>query len=137
MNLTAVSPSHPATTLSKSQTHEQQQLLQVRKLATLLDSAYRVPGTNFRVGWDSLLGLIPGVGDAVTGLASAAILGYAWKLGVRKRVLARMLANVGVDVAVGAIPVVGEIFDATFKANNRNVALIERELGSAKRVARK
>ncbi len=70
-------------------------LSRIRALATLLDNAYRVPGTNFRIGWDTIIGLIPGIGDVATGIASASIVGYAMRLGVRKRVLARMLANLG------------------------------------------
>lgn len=103
-------------------------LKRVRALATLMDNAYLVPGTNFRIGWDSILGLLPGVGDVATSLVSASIIGYAMRLGVRKRVLVRMLANVGLDLSIGAIPIVGDLFDATFKANVRNVTLIERDL---------
>lgn len=103
-------------------------LKRIRALATLLDNAYRVPGTNFRIGWDTILGLAPGVGDVATGMASATIVGYAMRLGVRKRVLARMLANVGIDVTIGAIPLLGDLFDAAFKSNLRNVILVEREL---------
>lgn len=103
-------------------------LQRIRQLAQWLDAAYQIPGTNYRVGWDSLIGLIPGVGDAATGLASAVIIGYAMKAGVRKRALARMLANLGIDLTVGSIPLLGDFFDATFKANLRNVAILEKEL---------
>lgn len=103
-------------------------LTRIRALATLLDNAFRIPGTNFRIGWDSVIGLIPGVGDVASGIASASIVGYAVRLGVRKRVLARMLANLGIDVTIGAIPLIGDLFDAAFKSNMRNVALLEREL---------
>ena len=104
------------------------QLERIRVLATLMDNAFRVPGTSFRFGWDSILGLIPGVGDVATGIASASIIGYAIRLGVRKGVLARMLANLAVDVTIGAIPLLGDLFDAAFKSNVRNVALLEHEL---------
>ncbi len=103
-------------------------LKRIRALATLMDNAFRVPGTNFRIGWDTILGLVPGIGDVATGIASASIVGYAMRLKVRKRVLVRMLANVGIDVTIGAIPLLGDIFDAAFKSNVRNVALVEREL---------
>jgi len=103
-------------------------LKRIRVLATLMDNAFRVPGTSFRFGWDSILGLIPGVGDVATGIASASIIGYAIRLGVRKGVLARMLANLAVDVTIGAIPLLGDLFDAAFKSNVRNVALLEHEL---------
>lgn len=108
------------------------ELQRLRRMASLLDSAFRIPGTEFRIGWDTILGLIPGVGDVATGLASASIVGYAARKGVRRRVIARMLANVGIDVLVGAIPVLGDVFDAGFKANLRNVKLLERELSARK-----
>lgn len=103
-------------------------LQRIKALAQFMDTAYRIPGTNFRFGWDAILGLIPGVGDVATGIVSASIVGYAVRLGVRKRTLARMLANMGVDMTVGAVPLLGDIFDAKFKANLRNVALLEREI---------
>lgn len=103
-------------------------LQRMRSLAKMMDAAYRIPGTNFRFGWDAVLGLIPGVGDLAAGVVSASIVGYAVKMGVRKRTLARMLANMGVDMTVGAVPLLGDLFDAGFKANLRNVALLEREL---------
>ncbi len=111
-------------------------LQRMRKLAKFMDTAYRIPGTNFRFGWDSILGLIPGVGDLATGIVSASIVGYALRMGVRKRTVARMLANLGVDMTVGVVPLLGDLFDASFKANIRNVALLEREMarrGQARR----
>lgn len=103
-------------------------LQRMRTLAKFMDTAYRIPGTNFRFGWDAILGLIPGVGDLATGIVSASIVGYALRMGVRKRTLARMLANLGVDMTVGAVPLLGDLFDAGFKSNIRNVALLEREI---------
>ena len=100
----------------------------VRGLAKLLDSAFTIPGTHTRVGLDAVLGLIPGVGD----LGSAAIGGYvllvASKLGVPAVVLWRMLLNFGIDAVFGLVPFAGDLFDAAFKANTKNVALLERAL---------
>lgn len=100
----------------------------VRSLARLLDSAIRVPGTNIRFGLDSLLGLIPGLGD----LGGAALSGYivvsAARLGVTPAVLTRMLLNLGLDTVVGTIPLLGDLFDVGFRANVRNAALLERHL---------
>ena len=101
-------------------------LARARTIARLLDSAARVPGTGIRFGLDPVLGLVPGLGD----LAGAALAGYIVLLGARlgasKSVVLRMLANVAIDAAVGAVPVLGDLFDVGWKANTRNVALLER-----------
>lgn len=124
MNDTVNAPLNAPTKTEEGYHH----LTRIRALATLLDNAFRIPGTNFRIGWDSVIGLIPGVGDLATAIASASIVGYAMRLRVRKRVLARMMANLGIDVTIGAVPLIGDLFDAAFKSNMRNVALLEREL---------
>lgn len=98
----------------------------VRDLARLLDSRFRVPGTNLSFGLDGILGLVPGFGDAAGLALSAYVIVHAIGLGARGATVGRMVANVAVDAAVGAIPVVGSVFDFWFKANNRNVALLER-----------
>lgn len=101
----------------------------IRALAQLLDNAFRVPGTNFTFGWDQLIGLVPGAGDAATGLLAAYIVVEAARLGVPKRTLVRMIANVAVDMAGGTVPVVGDLFDFAFKANRMNLRLVEKHLG--------
>src|SRR5699024_5454147 len=90
---------------------------------------FRIPGTRVRFGFDSLLGLVPGIGDAATTLPAAYIVYRAHGLGVPWSTLARMGGNVAVDLFIGAIPVLGDIFDVGFKANRRNVALLRRHLG--------
>ncbi|WP_439026327.1 DUF4112 domain-containing protein [Haloarchaeobius sp. DT45] len=97
-------------------------------VATLLDDAFRVPGTNIRIGLDPLVGLLPGAGDAASAAISLYIVAEAYRAGVPKRTLLRMLGNVGVDAGVGAIPLVGDAFDAMWKGNRRNVELLRREL---------
>lgn len=97
-----------------------------KRLATLLDDAFRIPGTNIRFGWDSVIGLVPGFGDAATTILALAPVATAWKLGASRWVLARMLGNVAVDAAIGTIPVVGDAFDLFFRANRRNARHIER-----------
>jgi hypothetical protein len=109
---------------------------QARALARLLDTAVRVPGTSFRIGLDPLLGLVPGIGDLVGGALSAYVLLLAARAGASKAVLLRMLANVGVDALVGTVPLVGDLFDAGYKANARNVALLERHLERPRETAR-
>jgi hypothetical protein len=101
---------------------------QARKLARLLDTAVRVPGTNLRVGLDPILGLIPGAGDLVGGALSAYVLLLAARAGASRTVLLRMLGNLGVDSLVGTVPLLGDLFDVGFKANARNVRLLDEHL---------
>src|SRR5690349_18923129 len=94
-------------------------------VAWLMDRAFRVPGTNVRVGLDALLGLLPVGGDVLTGVVQAALVLIAVAhYRVPKAVAARMVANVLLDIGVGSIPVVGDLFDVFFKANTRNVQLL-------------
>jgi hypothetical protein len=93
-------------------------------LAHLLDDWFRIPGTSIRFGLDGIVGFIPGVGDAIGGIASCVILVAAWARGVSYVTLARMLANWGIEVLLGMVPVVGNLFDIGWKANRRNYALL-------------
>ncbi|RCU46375.1 DUF4112 domain-containing protein [Haloplanus salinus] len=95
----------------------------MRFVARVLDDSVRIPGTGVRIGLDPLLGLLPVVGDAVSGVLSLYIVAESARLGVSYRALARMLTHIGIDVAGGSIPVVGDLFDAAWKANTRNVSL--------------
>jgi hypothetical protein len=99
-----------------------------RALAQLLDSAFTIPGTRLRVGLDALLGLLPVIGDLIGAVLSGHIVATAARLGVPKPVLRRMSLNIMIDTVVGAIPLVGDFFDAVWKANLKNVALMERAL---------
>jgi len=97
----------------------------IERIAWLMDQAIVIPGTNIRVGLDALLGLVPGLGDVATGLVQAALVLYAVAhYRVPKAVAARMVANVLLDIGVGSIPLVGDVFDVFFKANTRNVRLL-------------
>lgn len=98
---------------------------QVHNLAHLLDSSVRLPG-GFRIGLDGLLGLIPGVGDLIGGALSTWIFYQANRQGAPKSLQLRMILNILIDVILGAIPVVGDLFDFMWKANNRNLALLQR-----------
>jgi hypothetical protein len=108
---------------------ERAALRRTRLLADLLDDAVRVPGTSWRVGLDAVLGLVPVVGDGVAAALSLYVVAEAVRLGASKATIARMLVNVAVDALVGSIPVVGDLFDAAWRANSRNVDLLEREVG--------
>lgn len=112
-------------------------LAHLRQFSHFLDTAIRVPGTNIRMGLDGILGLVPGVGDVTTGLASVFVILTAARMGVPAPVLARMIANVAIDSAIGVIPVLGDIFDVAWKANSRNVALTERYMTAPEHERRK
>jgi uncharacterized protein DUF4112 len=101
-------------------------------LAQLMDGAFVVPGTDIRFGLDALIGLVPGIGDAVTTLISLFIVNEARALGAPRLLIARMVANVAVDGLVGAVPLVGDVFDVAFRANRRNLALLRDHLERAR-----
>ena len=102
-------------------------------LSRLLDSAFLIPGTNQRVGIDALLGLIPGIGDLVSTALASYIIWEARQLGLPRWKIARMIGNVAVDTAIGAIPVAGDAFDLFFKANERNLRIVHEHLKLAPR----
>ena len=108
----------------------------LRAIATILDDAVQVPGTRIRFGLDALLGLLPGAGDAVTGVVSAYAIVLAARLGASPAVIARMAMNVLVDVATGTIPVLGDIFDIGWKANRKNVQLLEKYQANPQKASR-
>jgi hypothetical protein len=96
------------------------------QLATLLDDLFQIPGTRMRIGLDALIGLIPGLGDLITGMMSFLIVFAAWQRGLPKVTLARMMVNIGIDTLLGSVPVVGDVFDAAFKSNRMNFRLLTR-----------
>jgi len=108
----------------------------VSKLAYWLDAGIRIPGTNMRFGLDPILGLIPGFGDAAGAILAGWILVEAVRLGASRATVLRMAGNVAFDALVGAVPVLGDIFDFVWKANLRNVALLERHLAAPDRAER-
>jgi hypothetical protein len=107
------------------QLSRQRALRDINILAKLMDSQFRVPGTNFRFGLDGIIGLIPGVGDVSSFAVSAYMLWIMAKNGASGYVLGRMVVNVLVDAIVGSIPLIGDLFDIAFKANMRNLRLMQ------------
>ena len=105
---------------------QQARLVALRRLAELLDSAFVVPGTTYRIGLDPIVGLVPWIGDLVSPLFTVALLWQARDVRVPKIVLGRMIFNAAVDAIVGAIPFAGDLFDFGWKANQWNMALLER-----------
>ena len=106
------------------ETLDQTQL--VKSLAKLMDAAFVIPGTNRRIGLDAIVGLVPVFGDALGAIVSGYIMTTAAKLGVSKVVLTRMMFNTAIDTVVGIVPFVGDLFDAAWKANMKNAALLEK-----------
>ena len=105
---------------------QEQRLELVRRLSRLLDSAFVVPGTSMRVGLDPILGLLPGLGDLVSPLFAIGVLWQARELRLPRVVQLRMIANVAIDSLVGMVPIAGDLFDFAWKANERNLVLLER-----------
>jgi hypothetical protein len=97
-----------------------------RFLADLLDQRFTIPGTNIRIGLDPIIGLIPGIGDAISNLAGSAILLVAARLGLPKVVLVRMGLNIAANAAIGSIPFLGDVFSIWFRSNAKNAQLLER-----------
>jgi hypothetical protein len=114
-----------ATAIPLDRPDARERLQRLRALAWLLDNSIPLPG-GFRIGLDALVGLVPGIGDAIGALASVFILNEARMLGAPRSVLMRMSGNVLIDTLIGAIPFAGDLFDAGFKSNLRNIALLER-----------
>jgi hypothetical protein len=108
-------------------------IARIDRLATLLDTRFAIPFTKIRFGADSLIGLAPGVGDAITTALALYIVYEAHRLGAPKTLLARMLGNVAIDGAVGIVPVAGDVFDVMFRANRRNVRILREHLDRAGR----
>jgi uncharacterized protein DUF4112 len=111
----------------------QERIARIDALATLLDTALVIPGTGIRFGLDGLIGLVPGVGDLITTALSLYIVREARALGAPLHVIARMLGNVALDGVVGAVPVVGDAFDVLWRANRRNMRLLQDWLGRTQR----
>lgn len=97
----------------------------LRSLSTLLDNSIRIPGTNYKIGLDPLVGMLPVVGDLPTTALSVYIVFEAASIGVPRATLMRMVFNLVIDATIGSIPIIGDLFDAVWKANARNVRLLE------------
>lgn len=105
---------------------QEQHLKALRRISRLLDSAFVVPGTEYRIGLDPILGLLPGLGDLTSPLLAIAVLWQSRALGIPRLVQLRMIFNVAIDALVGMLPLAGDVFDFAWKANDRNIALLER-----------
>lgn len=109
-------------------TDSDQRLVHLHRFAYWLDDGIRLPGTRVRIGLDPVIGLVPGFGDAAGAILSAVILVEAIRRGVSRFTLGRIAWNIALDALLGAVPVIGDAFDFVWKANLKNVALIERHV---------
>jgi hypothetical protein len=109
-------------------TYQPARVEHLRALSRLLDSAFVIPGTRYRFGLDALIGLVPGLGDAVSAVFSSYLVLQASRLGAPRSVVTRMIANIALDTLVGWVPVLGDVFDVAWKSNVRNMALLEEHL---------
>src|SRR4029453_4265783 len=101
----------------------------LQRIAKLMDSQIRVPVIGLRIGADAIIGLVPGVGDIVTGAIGAYLIYEAQRLGIPRAAVLRMVANIAFDTAIGAIPFAGDIWDFFFRANDRNMQILARHIG--------
>ncbi len=125
---------------SEVRTVDTRSLDRLRRLGYLLDNSIPIPGTGFRFGLDAIIGLVPGVGDLASGALALYIVLEAARLGVPRPLLLRMGWNVAADTLVGSVPLLGDLFDAGYKANLRNIALLQRHVeqpGTSRKASRR
>lgn len=116
----------PSTSLPAADTANR--MARIERVAVLLDTRFRLPVIGVRVGWDSIIGLIPGLGDAVTTIPAGWMIWNGYRMGARKSTLARMGLNAGIDLVVGSIPIIGDMLDVAFKSHKRNLALLQSDM---------
>lgn len=118
---------------NRTESEAQEAMLQMlRRLAYFLDFAFQVPYTKFRVGMDGILGLIPGIGDAIGTVLSLFIVIQAMRFGLPVASVTRMLYNVAIDTLIGTVPILGDLFDVAWKANMKNIEILEGFLNARK-----
>jgi len=120
--------SDPETPMPTPAVDHERELARIERLARLLDSRFRIPGTGIRFGWEGIIGLVPGIGDTVTLAPAGWMVWKARQLGVPKHKIAQMAGNTGIDYVVGLVPIVGDLFDIGFKANLRNAEMLRSHL---------
>ncbi|MFM9265753.1 DUF4112 domain-containing protein [Tychonema sp. BBK16] len=103
-------------------------LNRIRKFSRLMDSAFTIPGTKFRIGLDPIIGLVPGAGDIVDTAFSAYLIYLATRFNIPPKTLGKMIYHISLEAVIGSVPLVGDIFDAFYKSNMRNLALLEEHL---------
>lgn len=119
--------------MSQSRSRQEKTLEELRSMSYLLDSAIPIPGTPYRIGLDPILGLLPAFGDYLGAIFSGYIVVKAALMGASKATLSRMVVNILFDALVGTVPLIGDLFDASWKANVKNIALLEEHLSLPQR----
>lgn len=110
-----------------------ERLQRVERLARWMDARWTIPGTRWRMGLDGIMGLVPGIGDTLGALIACYIVYQAQELGAPRSLRMRMAANILIDLMVGSVPLVGDIFDVAWKANLRNLRLLQKFMASPRR----
>ena len=108
----------------------EEKLSRLKRLSEKLDNSITIPGTERKIGIDPIIGLIPGGGDLVGGIISIYVMHSGIKMGVSRKTIIRMFVNIALEFVIGCIPILGDLFDATWKSNQRNVKLIEKSIMS-------
>lgn len=103
-------------------------LNRIRRISRLMDTAFKIPVLGIKVGWDPVFGLIPGLGDLIATAVSAYVIVLAARFRLPRGILAQMVFNIGLEAVVGTVPLVGDLFDAFYKSNVRNLKLLEAHL---------
>tara|TARA_Y100000746_G_scaffold210404_1_gene200696 strand:+ start:373 stop:810 length:438 start_codon:yes stop_codon:yes gene_type:complete len=104
---------------------KEEKLIRLKRLSERLDNTFTIPGTKYKIGIEALIGAVPIIGDLIGGILASYIMYSGMKMGAPPRIIARMAVNIAIDFAIGSIPIIGDLFDFVWKANRKNVELIE------------
>ena len=104
---------------------KEEKLIRLKRLSERLDNTFTIPGTKYKIGIEALIGAVPIIGDLIGGILASYIMYSGMKMGAPPRIITRMAVNIAIDFAIGSIPIIGDLFDLVWKANKKNVELIE------------
>ena len=104
---------------------KEEKLIRLKRLSERLDDTFTIPGTKYKIGIEALIGAVPIIGDLIGGILASYIMYSGMKMGAPPQIIARMAVNIAIDFAIGSIPIIGDLFDLVWKANKKNVELIE------------
>ena len=104
---------------------KEEKLIRLKRLSERLDNTFTIPGTKYKIGIEALIGAVPIIGDLIGGILASYIMYSGMKMGAPPQIIARMAVNIAIDFAIGSMPIIGDLFDLVWKANKKNVELIE------------